>query len=138
MQPSLCCMPCSAASTERLLAAAHALTAFLAQWSDAAGCYELYAMLYGEQRSFWHECALCLSDAGSHASQRLLSFSKGSYSASTLQRVRSTPVTGEGSSMCQGVQDGSFPDHLAAERWKSADLDMMQQLSETGLFGVAA
>ena len=95
-------------------------------------------MLYGEQRSFWQECALCLSDAGSRASQRLLSFREGSYSASTLQRVRSTPVTGEGSSECQGMQDGSFLEDLAAERWKSADLDMMQQLNETGLFGIAA
>ena len=95
-------------------------------------------MLYGEQRSFWQECTLCLSDAGSRASQRLLSFSEGSRPASTLQRVRATPVTGEGSPVCQGMQDGSFPGDLAAERWKSADLDMMQQLNETGLFGIAA
>ena len=94
-------------------------------------------MLYGEQRSFWQECMLCLSDAGSHASQRLLSFSEGSYSASTLQRVRSTRVIGKASSVCQEMQDGSFPADLAAERWKSADLDMMQQLNETGLFGIA-
>ena len=95
-------------------------------------------MLYGEQRSFWQECGLCMSEAGSRASQRLLSFSEGSYSASTLQRVRATPVTGEGTSVCQEMQDGSSPDDLAAERWKSADLDMMQQLNETGLFGIAA
>ena len=95
-------------------------------------------MLYGEQRSFWQECWLCMSEAGSRASQRLLSFSDGSYSAGTLQRVRSSPVTGEGSSECQGMQNGSFLGNLAAERWKSADLDMMQPLNETGLFGIAA
>ena len=97
-------------------------------------------MLYGEQRSFWQECALCLSDAGSHASHRLLSFSEGSHSASTLQRVQSMPVPGEGSPVHQALQNGCFPDNLAAERWKSADLDMsmLQQLGETGLFGIAA
>ena len=95
-------------------------------------------MLYGEQRSFWQECMLCVSDAGSRASKRLLSFSEGTSPDSTLQIARCLHVTEEGSSIHQAVQGSCFPDDLAAERWKSADLDMMPQLSETGLFGMAA
>ena len=78
-----------------------------------AGCYELYAMLGGEQRSFWQESRLCVSDLGVRIAQRL---SAG---------VPHSPAQHGKDRMPQdaGVSE-ILKEQLHAERWQSCDLDM--------------
>lgn len=93
----------------------------------AAGCYELYAMLYGEQRSFWVESRLCISDLRTRITQRLLAVVEVSQALRSEQN-------GPGSSR-KAAEAETFQEQLQAERWKGCDLKIEQQLS---LFGQAS
>lgn len=87
-------------------------------------------MLCGEQRSFWKECMLCMSDLAARMSQRLLAAGEVSQALRSLQDGQS--CSKEGSEFPQSVQE-----RLHAERWNSSDLDMKQQFNELSLFGQA-
>ena len=100
-----------------------------------AGCYELYAMLCGEQRSFWIESRLCLSDLGRRVAKRLLAVVEVSQPLRSLHgkaRLKKGAEVGAGDS--SGVSGEAFQEQLHTERWNSFDLEMKQQLGELSLF----
>ena len=83
-------------------------------------------MLYDEQRSFWAESRLCISDLGTRIAQRLLAVVEISQPLTSEQN-------GPGSSPVDAEAE-TYQEQLHAERWKSCDLEIEQQLS---LFGQA-
>ena len=87
----------------------------------AAGCYELYATLYGEQRSFWVEGRLCISNLGTCIAQKLLAVVEVSQPFRPEQN-------GPGSSQ-EAAGAETIQKQLHAERWKSCDLEIKLQLS---------
>ena len=84
-------------------------------------------MLYGEQRSFWAESRLCISDLRTRIAQRLLAVVEVSQPLRPEQN-------GPGSSQ-EAAEAETFQKQLHAKRWKSCDLEIEQQLS---LFGRAS
>ena len=96
-----------------------------------AGCYELYAMLCGEQRSFWQESKLCVSDLGTRIAQRL----------SAVVEVSRPPNLAQHGKLCiEGdvKESVASQEQLHTERWQSCDLDMEQQFGEMSIFGKAS
>ena len=101
-----------------------------------AGCYELYAMLCGEQRSFWSESRLCLSDSGRRVAQRLLAVVEVSQPLRSFHEKAGLKEGAElGAGDSSGVSGEAFQEQLHTERWNSCDLEMKQQLGELSLFG---
>ena len=78
-----------------------------------AGCYELYAMLCGERRSFWQESRLCVLDLGARVAQRL---SAGVPPGLAQHGKECMPQGADASEV--------YTERLHAERWQSCDLDM--------------
>jgi hypothetical protein len=99
-----------------------------------AGCYELYAMLCGEQRSFWSR--FCLSDLGRRVAKRLLAVVEVSQPLRSLHgKACLKKGTEVGAGDFSGVSGEAFQKQLQTERWNSCDLEMKQQLGELSLFG---
>ena len=89
------------------------LQRILPDWMLPVGCYELYAVLGGEQRSFWQESCLCVSDVGGRIAQRLLA------GVPPSQAQHGKDCMEQGSAASQALTE-----QLHAKRWQSCDLDM--------------
>ncbi len=84
-------------------------------------------MLCGEERSFWQESRLCVSDLGARLAQRLSAIVEVSRPLYGAQQGKDCMEQGSGATEV-------FQEQLHAERWQSCDLDMEQQFSEVSLF----
>ena len=96
-------------------------------------------MLCGEQRSFWSESRLCLSDLGRRVAQRLLAVVEVSQPLRSFHEKTSLKEGADvGAGDSSGVSGKAFQEQLHTEHWNSCDLEMKQQLGGLSLFGNAS